>query len=254
MWRRRFGRSHGRAAATVQPGRAATRPTALVYRGPAGCDGCSEPVAALLRESQWGFDVSYVGPRERLTVSPETLTSAVLYAQPGGDGDVEDAYRRLRGSARTIRDYVNAGGRYVGICMGGYLAGSSPGFDLLPNDTDQFITSPNANVTDEADTVIEVMWRERPRYMYFQDGPVFPLGAGARDVIVLARYASNGTVAALVAPFGRGRVAVCGPHPEATEEWYRAADVANPDGVHTDLGHDLIDTLMGPPGGDRRPP
>jgi hypothetical protein len=30
----------------------------------------------------------------------------------------------------------------------------------------------------------------------------------------------------------------------ATAEWYDASHLVNPEGVNTDLGHDLIDTLM----------
>jgi glutamine amidotransferase-like uncharacterized protein len=79
--------------------------------------------------------------------------------------------------------------------------------------------------------------------MYFQDGPAFLLDRGATDVIVLATY-TNGKIAALVAPYGKGKVGVSGPHPEATAAWYEASHLVNPEGVRTALGHDLIDMLM----------
>ncbi len=44
-------------------------------------------------------------------------------------------------------------------------------------------------------------------------------------ITVQGRY-TNGAIAALVAPYGRGKVGLCGPHP--------------------DLGDDLIDTFMAP--------
>ncbi len=69
---------------TSPTGRLSTRPAALVYRGPAGCPGCSEAVAALLQRSKWRFDVTYVGPNETLQLSAATLQSAALFAQPGG--------------------------------------------------------------------------------------------------------------------------------------------------------------------------
>ena len=62
-------------------------------------------------------------------------------------------------------------------------------------------------------------------------------------MIVLATY-TNGTIAALVASYGKGKVGVSGPHPEATAAWYRAYNLANSDGMDADLGYDLIDTLM----------
>ena len=220
-----------------------TRPLALVYRGPAGCPGCSEAVVELLQSSQWRFDVQYVGPNEQLKLSAATLQAATLYAQPGGSGELSQAYRQVKRHAHEIRSYVASGGRYLGFCMGGYLAGRTPGFQLLPGDTDQFIASRGASVRTEADTIVNVHWREQPRSMYFQDGPYFLLDHGATGVIVLATY-TNGKIAALVAPYGKGQVGVSGPHPEATAEWYEASHLVNPEGMNADLGHDLIDTLM----------
>lgn len=83
-------------------------------------------------------------------------------------------------------------------------------------------------------------WRGRPRTLFFQDGPLFLLDNGA-DATVLATY-PNGTVAALVAPFGAGRVGVVGPHPEATEEWY--TDVHLPVHHTRDLALDLVNEVM----------
>jgi glutamine amidotransferase-like uncharacterized protein len=211
---------------------------ALVYRGPAGCPGCSEAVAELLRSSQWRFNVQYVGPHERLMLSAATLQAATLYAQPGGSGELSQAYQQLKKHAYAIRNYVASGGRYLGICMGGYLAGRTPGFQLLPGDTDQFITSRGASVRTEADTIVDIYWRGQLRSMYFQDGPYFHLDYGTTDVITLATY-TNAKIAALVAAYKKGKIGVSGPHPEATAEWYDGSHLVN-----ADLGHDLIDTLM----------
>ncbi|MFD0488197.1 hypothetical protein ACFQ0O_15420 [Saccharopolyspora spinosporotrichia] len=46
---------------------------------------------------------------------------------------------------------------------------------------------------------MEVLWRGRARYLYFQDGAMFLLRPDARGVDVLARYRS-GEIAALAAP------------------------------------------------------
>ena len=223
--------------------RSVTRPLALVYRGPAGGQGCSEAVAEMLASSQWHFDVQYVGPNERLALSAAALQTATLYAQPGGSGELTQAYQYVKQHAREIRSYVSTCGRYLGICMGGYLAGRTPGFQLLPGDTDQFISSRGASVRTEEDTIVNVRWRGRLHSMYFQDGPFFILDRHASGVIVLATY-TNGKIAALVAPYGKGKVGVSGPHPEATAGWYEAYQLVNPEGVHADLGHDLLDTLM----------
>jgi glutamine amidotransferase-like uncharacterized protein len=214
-----------------------------VYRGPAGCPGCSEAVAALLQSSQWGFDVKYVGPNEVLSISDGLkLPNVKLYAQPGDDRSLSQAYRSLKSNASDIQNFVKNGGRYLGLCMGGYLAGKTPGFNLLPGDTDAFITSRGATVKNTQDTIVQVNWRSTLRSMYFQDGPYFILNRGVSQVTVLATY-TNGEIAALVAPYGKGKVGVSGPHPEADPSWYSAYNLPYP-GSTQDLGHDLIDTLM----------
>jgi len=218
-------------------------PIALIYRGPAGCDGCSEAAAALLQSSKWGFEVHYVGPDESLQLSEATLKTATLYVQPGGNGTVEQAFASLQPDAALIQNFVASGGRYLGLCMGGYLAGRTPGFNILPGDTDQYITSRGASVTTEADTIIQINWHNQPRSMYFQDGPYFILDGGAGEVSTLATY-TNGKIAVLVAPYGKGKVGVTGPHPEATPDWYTTYHLTDPNNHNMDMGHDLVDTLM----------
>ncbi|MFE2940827.1 hypothetical protein ACFXKG_17465 [Streptomyces sp. NPDC059255] len=221
------------------PATTGRRPPALVYRGPAALPGCPEAVAALLAAGPWRMDVRYVGPDEALPLTAASLDGALLYAQPGGGG-LDEAYRHLERHREAMRGYVRGGGRYLGFCLGGYLAGSGPGFALLPGDPDQYITSPDATVHDERDTIVEVAWRGRPRSLYFQDGPYFTRG-DAPGADVLATY-PNGTVAALTARFGGGRVGVVGPHPEATDDWF--TDVGLPV-LHTrDMGVDLVNAVL----------
>lgn len=65
---------------------AAGRPKALVYRGSAGCEGCSESLAQLLKDSASHFEVDYVGPEEKFDISEKALEGVDLYAFPGGPG------------------------------------------------------------------------------------------------------------------------------------------------------------------------
>lgn len=132
--------------------------------------------------------------------------------------------------ARAVRDFVSGGGRYLGFCLGAYLAGSDPGFDLIPDGDEVLneIEQPGAAVTNINDTVIEVDWTfstgskagetKKNRWLYFQDGAGFELAQGSRAK-VLGRYSSNGDVAAILNSYGKGWVANVGPHPEADESW-----------------------------------
>ena len=223
--------------------RTSARPVALVYRGPASSAGCPEAVAALLTRSRWNFDVRYVGPEEEFPLTAEVLAGARIYAQPGG-GTLSHAYRHLRGSRTAIRTFVRSGGGYLGFCLGGYLAGATPGFALLPGDTDQYIASRAATVDSEDDTVVDVLWRGRNKTLFFQDGPYFQIKSGAKTT-VLATY-PNRTIAAVVTEFGAGRVGVVGPHPEATRDWFSDVGLAPPSSLGDDLGLDLVDSVMTP--------
>jgi glutamine amidotransferase-like uncharacterized protein len=219
-----------------------SQPIALIYRGPAACKGCSESIAALL---QGNYTIVYAGPKEQVNVNEKTLSTAKLYVQPGG-GDLDKIWPHVKEYAKHIRKYVKEGGNYLGTCLGGYLAGTEPGYDLLPGrgQTDQYITSKGAVVTTEIDTVVPVYWRGNLRHIYFQDGARFDLDLAAAPTVVLAYY-TNGKIAAAVQHVGEGRVGMVGPHPEANEEWYREYKLKNPDGkLSFDLFYDLLDTLM----------
>lgn len=216
---------------------------ALVYRGPASLPGCPEAVASVLAEQGRGLDVRFVGPREDLALTERVLEGAVLYAQPGG-GTLRQGWRRMRRHRRAVRRYVAGGGCYVGFCLGAYLAGATPGFGLLPGDTDQYVATDGARLDHEGDAVVEVDWDGHRRAVFAQDPATFDLDDGA-DAQVVARY-PNRAPAALVASYGDGRVGVVGPHPEATLDWFTDAGLPVPSGADLarDLARDLVDRVL----------
>ncbi|KAG6021968.1 hypothetical protein E4U40_004955 [Claviceps sp. LM458 group G5] len=257
--------------AAASPAKSSTsQPRALVYRGQSACKGCSEAVARLLEKSPQKFAVTYVGRDEEDQISAELLSQAAVYAQPGGP-DLDQAYKELQPHEAQLRTFVENGGRYLGFCLGAFLAGSTPGFRLLPpgaNATPER-KAPDAQVTGQEDTMIQVDWTFRSsskgtstsqnggsgtdagetaaarRWLYFQDGAVITgLPRDDGNTTVLGRYSSNGNVAASLTALGRGVVALVGPHPEATPDWYRAYRLENPDGIHYDIGFDFINAAM----------
>lgn len=218
-------------------------PLALVYRGPAASPGCPEAVAALLSSTATRLRVAYVGPHERLPLTAETLVRAAIFAQPGG-GDVEQAWPRLRKQAGVVRDWVRGGGVYLGFCLGAYLAGS-PGYDLIDGTATQYIGMPEATVSTTRDTTVAVTWRGRRSRLFFQDGPTFRMRSSTPS-FVLATYTS-GEPAALVTTYGRGRIGLTGPHPEADESWFHPPKLSPDGAIHPELGHDLIETTLATP-------
>jgi len=237
------------------------RPVALIYRGPAACDGCAETAANLLGRQRQDFVIRYIGSREHVPFSAGTLARAQLYVQPGGNDDLDQAWRQLLKepgfTPGLIPDFVRGGGRYLGFCMGGYLSGrtdtGSGGFRLLPGDSGEYVGSAGADVKTLDDTLVQVTWLAgqlpRKRTMYFQDAPYFWLDGSlaARQARVLARYRNQGTgkkIAMVIIAYGRGKVGASGPHPEATPDWYVSNGLPSRHAADEDIGDTLISTLM----------
>ncbi|MFZ4373068.1 MAG: BPL-N domain-containing protein [Mycobacterium sp.] len=240
--RRRFLVAAAGAVGLAVTGCSRPAPVALVYRGPASTPGAPEAVAALLAADEHAMDVRFVGPAEADKLTAAVLSTAVLYVQPGGADNLDAAWEAVAPIASALRSWIHDGGAYLGCCMGGFLAGRDPGFDLLPGNAVEYSTTPGATVNDIADTLITVTWRGQPQAVYFQGGPGFMVNAGPDDTI-LAHY-SNGVVAAGVFGFGRGAVGVTGPHPEAPVAWYTDADLEVPSPLPHQAFADLVTTTL----------
>lgn len=231
-------------AALRTPGQTGERPIALVMNGQLNtCDDCAEAFGAMLESSAWNFEVIYVGPRG-VPLTPELLATAALYGQPGQNGDDADAaFREMAPYVDMVREYVQNGGRYLGVCMGGYFAGKTM-FDLIPNGTTgQYIATSGASVRSLSDQLVQVDFRGSTRQMFFQDGNYMEFDPSTPGSEVIATF-TNGKIAAGMVPFGKGKVATAGPHPEARQNWFDYAGLSDPDGVDYDIGHALIDSVM----------
>jgi glutamine amidotransferase-like uncharacterized protein len=210
----------------------------------------------MLQACQPNVEIEYVGPDDAEDVTAATLARASIFVYPGGNDDLATDWEHVKSYKPALQAFVAGGGRYLGSCTGGYLAASNPwtgdddlGFELLPADADEYITTRNAAPTTPDDTVTEVVWPavwgNAPHPIYFQDGASFTTHAGRSDAVsVLATYAANGAIAALVAPFGAGKVGVEGPHAEAPEDWYTLNDV--PGAPDFAPGCDLIAKTLAP--------
>jgi glutamine amidotransferase-like uncharacterized protein len=166
---------------------------------------------------------------------------------PGGIGD-SDSYHDFftRTKANKIAAFLSKGGRYVGICMGAYWAGSRY-FDLLENvDAVQYIKRETAEIRRSYGTIAQVKWnRHQPNQstelMFFYDGCTF-VGDGSYELV--ATYLNNEPMAII-----QGNIGLIGCHPESEEFWYEIPyQYINKywhKGRHHQLFLEFVDKLMG---------
>lgn len=168
----------------------------------------------------------------------EFLSGVDMLAFPGGIGDADKYYELFRRrTANCIANFVERGGRYLGICMGAYWAGVHY-FDLLDGTTAvQYIKRPTADVRRSYGTVTPVVWNNEIYNMYFYDGCTFT----GNNFETVATYV-NGDPMAIV----KGRIGLIGCHPESQQYWYKKPYMRNHwhHGQHHQLLLEFADRLM----------
>jgi glutamine amidotransferase-like uncharacterized protein len=207
---------------------------ALVYKGPGSCpEECSESAAHVAELA--GYKAVYVGPQELNA----DFAHAKVWIQPGGHSS-EVAEAMLPELKQAIRNFVASGGAYVGFCAGGFYAG-----ETFHNDTESGLgLLPGKALYEEAldqydkGVVIDVTWLGELRSVYWEGGPYFVLRP-TPGFEITAVYPSR-HAAAVQGPFGSGRVAVAGFHPEAPKWWRDDVPGHDTDGQDEDIAVDMI--------------
>ena len=143
--------------------------------------------------------------------------AAVMF--PGGIGDSHTHYNFFtRRQGNMLAEYIEAGGKYVGICMGAYWAGPWY-FDLLEGiDVVQYIKRPGTEIKRSYGTTANITWCDNEyslkNYdMFFYDGCTFIGDENTFETV--ARYA-NGDPMAII----QGNIGLIGCHPESEHYWY----------------------------------
>jgi len=135
-----------------------------------------------------------------------------LVALPGGFGDANSFSNLFKFNGNAIQNYVNSGGRYLGICMGAYWA-SHLYLDLLKDiKAVQYIKRPNTDTKRPHAKNISITWKDKPMNMFWYDGCAL-VGNGKKEII--ATYA-NGDPMAII----QNRIGLIGCHPESEQFWY----------------------------------
>lgn len=133
---------------------------------------------------------------------------------PGGIGDASSFDYLLRENIGSIRNFVNTGGAYIGICMGAYWAGSNY-FDILRDvDAEQYMTRPGTDTRRPHAKNIDIVWNNTPLKMFWYDGCA--LVGDKTKFKTVAHYAGNNDPMAIV----QDRIGLIGCHPESTPHWY----------------------------------
>lgn len=187
---------------------------ALIYSGPSAGDGCAEAVAAVARQA--GLPVRYV---EDLDKIPDLLERAVVLVIGGTTGDLEKFRRSFTPhTERAIKSYLRDGGRYWGICGGAYVAATQFGGNDGPVKALKLIPAVARDYGDGEAKLETVRWRGKKCELYLQGSPKFAITDREAAVEIIARFEDD-SIAALQCAYGKGKVAVSGPHPEAKESW-----------------------------------
>jgi glutamine amidotransferase-like uncharacterized protein len=139
-----------------------------------------------------------------------------LIAFPGGIGDSDSWHSILEPTQDVIRNQIERGKYYLGVCMGAYWAGPHY-YNLLKGiDAVQYIKRPGAEVRRSFGTTTQVIWQGQTEQMFFYDG--CSLLGRKRNFRVIAHY-TNGDAAAII----QDQVGIIGPHPESDLYWYNRA-------------------------------
>jgi len=185
------------------------KPTIALFQNDPECsiDCCNGMIQAL--SSQYNIKIFSTDQ-----CNPKTFENVDIVAFPGGIGDATSYDRFFRRRAQNaVADFVANGGRYLGICMGAYWAGSYF-FDILDGvDAVQYIKQPHADVKRSYSTYAPIMWNGHPEDMFFYDGCA--LVGDSTKFQTVATYA-NGDAMAII----QNRVGIIGCHPESQKYWY----------------------------------
>jgi glutamine amidotransferase-like uncharacterized protein len=160
-----------------------------------------------------------------------------LLIVPGGN--FIDIGKSLTSSTTAnIRNAVQNGLNYLGICAGGFFAGNSGynGLNLTSGVRFGFYSAETRGIRKAA---VAITVAGAPALdQYWEDGPQFT-GWGA----AVGKY-PDGTPAIVEGTFGSGWVVLSGVHPEAPASWRRGMNFTTPVGIDNGYAALLIQAAL----------
>ena len=163
-----------------------------------------------------------------------------MVAFPGGIGDSETWHSILKPNKEKVIEFVQGGGKYLGICMGAYWAGSHY-FNILDDvDATRYLKRPGTDTHRPHAKNISIKWQEKSTNMFWYDGCA--LVGNKHKFQTIATYANNDPMAII-----QKNIGLIGCHPESEKFWYDSYSWMKPHwhgGAHHELLQDFVDTLM----------
>lgn len=163
-----------------------------------------------------------------------------MIAVPGGIGDSDTFNQLFKNNGSVVKNFIARGGRYLGICMGAYWAGSHYLNVLDEVDAVQYIKQPRADTHRPHAKNLSVTWNGEPTKMFFYDG--CSLVGNKHKFKTIATYA-NGDAMAIY----QKRIGLIGCHPESEQFWYDSYSYMRGkwhNGVQHELLLDFTNDLM----------
>jgi glutamine amidotransferase-like uncharacterized protein len=184
------------------------------------------------------FNYATVSAAELNGMDVDRIRRYRLLIVPGGNFVEMGNSLTLRTTA-NIRDGVQNGLNYLGICAGAFLAGSFP----QPYKAFNLTSGVQFGFYDAArslhKTTVTIAIAGGPTLdQYWEDGPQLT-GWGA----VVAKY-PDGTPAIVQGNFGTGSVILTGIHPEAPESWRRGMTFTTPASADNAFAATLIHAAL----------
>ncbi|HEV7693539.1 MAG TPA: hypothetical protein VGO52_22080 [Hyphomonadaceae bacterium] len=227
------------AACSPAPGPAPKPASILLFNGAGVSPGDVAAIEAVLKAR--GLDYATANSRQLDAMSAADLKAYRLLIMSGGNF-VKMGQGLVPGTSATIRQSVNGGLNYLGVCAGAFLAGDSPpnrlynGFNITGGVRFPFYALSAQGVRKAAVKVQPVGAPAADHY--WEDGPEL---SGWGDVV--ARY-ENGTPAVVEGKAGEGFVVLAGIHPEAPESWRRGLVFATPASADHAYAAQLVDAAL----------
>jgi glutamine amidotransferase-like uncharacterized protein len=184
------------------------------------------------------FSYATVSSAELNAMAGDGIRRSRLLIFPGGNF-VETGNSLTPRTTANIRDGVQNGLNYLGICAGAFLAGSFPQPYKSLSLTSGVQFGFYAAGRGVRKTAVAITLAGGPTLdQYWEDGPQLT-GWGA----VVAKY-PDGTPAVVQGTFGNGSVILTGVHPEATESWRRGMTFSTPSSTDNAFAVTLIEAAL----------